>query len=171
MSQDASKIFRAENGELERLSALETLKGLKSRDKVSLGELVRFLEARGLWPQFRKITLNDLREAFSEPVPLEVKPPTGTPSKRRKQRILEEEFSEIDREKLVKPLDDGGMTTDEVARSVLPFIEGNGEVTLEDIAEYSQLDRKVLRYHLGALVKQERLERIGVGRHALYSTL
>ena len=32
-------------------------------------------------------------------------------------------------------------------------------------------DRKALRHHIGKLVKQGRLERIGVGRHAVYSTL
>ena len=54
---------------------------------------------------------------------------------------------------------------------VLPFIEGNGEVTLDDIEEYTRLERKVLRHHLGVLVKEGRLERIGVGRHAIYSSL
>jgi predicted transcriptional regulator of viral defense system len=53
----------------------------------------------------------------------------------------------------------------------MPFIEGNGEVTLDDIEEYTRLDRKVLRHHLGILVKEERLERIGVGRHALDASL
>lgn len=170
MSKDANEIFRAENGELERLSALETLKGLKSRDKVSLGELVQFLESRGLWPQFAKITLCDLREAFGE-VSSEGNDAEASPSRRRKRRILEEEFADVEKDKSFKQAEDGGITTEEVARTVLPFIEGNVEVTLEDIAEYSRMDRKVLRHHLGILVKQGRLERLGVGRHALYSTL
>jgi predicted transcriptional regulator of viral defense system len=66
---------------------------------------------------------------------------------------------------------EGGLSTDEVARQVLPFVEGNGDVTLEDIAEYCRIDRKVLRHHIAILCKQGRLERIGVGRHAVYSTL
>jgi predicted transcriptional regulator of viral defense system len=53
----------------------------------------------------------------------------------------------------------------------MPFIEGNGDVTLDDIEDYSRLDRKVIRHHLGVLVKEGRLERIGVGRHAVYSAL
>ena len=45
---------------------------------------------------------------------------------------------------------------------------GMGEVY---VATDTRLDRKVLRHHLGALVKEGRLERIGVGRHAIYSSL
>ena len=65
---------------------------------------------------------------------------------------------------------DGGLDTDEVARQVLPFVEGNGEVSFEDLLEYTALERKVLRYHLNALVKAERLERIGTGKHAVFSS-
>lgn len=174
MTREASAIFRAESGALERLSALETLKGLKNRDVVSLGDLVQFLEARGLWAQFGKITLGDLRDGFGAPEPPIVEAEAG---RKKKRRILEDELAEVEAEAkaLKKDRDDtpedGGITTDEVARQVLPFIEGNGDVTLEDIAEYSRIDRKVLRHHLAALVKQGRLERIGVGRHAVYSTL
>ncbi len=178
MRKDASAIFRAENGELERLSALETLKGLKSRETVSLGDLVRFLESRGLWSQFRKITLGDLREAFTpEPAPEPAR--EGGRRKVKRARILEEEFADVPkaRSKPKQP-DDGGMTTDVFASRVLPFVEGNGDVTLDDIGdyisdleEYENIDRKALRHHIGQLVKQGRLERIGVGRHAVYSTL
>ncbi|MCA9682089.1 MAG: hypothetical protein KC457_07820 [Myxococcales bacterium] len=63
------------------------------------------------------------------------------------------------------------LSNDEVARMVVPFVEGNGDVTLDDIAEYTRLDRKVLRHHLGLLCKEGRLERIGVGRHAIYSAV
>ena len=175
MTRDANAIFRAENGALERLSALETLKGLKNREAVTLGDLVRYLESRGLWAQFGKITLADLRDGFSAPPEPSanandeaVKAP-----KKRKQRILEDELADIEVSPTAKeaPPEDGGMSTDEVARQVLPFVEGNGDVTVEDIAEYTRIDRKVLRHHLAALVKQGRLERIGVGRHAVYSTL
>jgi hypothetical protein len=177
MARNANEIFRAQvgYGELERLSALETLKGLRNPELVTLGDLVGFLDSRGLWPQFAKITLGDLREGFSAPVA------EGEPAgkKRRKQRILEDELEEAYVEKAAaaaaatrtKAVDDGGMTSDEFARLVLPFIEGNGEVTLDDIAEYSRLDRKVLRHHLGQLVKDGRLERVGVGRHAIYTAL
>ena len=175
MTREASAIFRAESGALERLSALETLKGLKNRDAVSLGDLVRFLEARGLWAQFGKITLGDLRDGFGAPEPAPAEAESG---RKKKRRILEDELADVEAE--VKALkkekedaapEDGGLSTDEVARQVLPFIEGNGDVTIEDIAEYSRIDRKVLRHHLGVLVKQGRVERIGVGRHAVYSTL
>ncbi|TPV96614.1 MAG: hypothetical protein B7733_03675 [Myxococcales bacterium FL481] len=154
--------------ELERLSALETLKGLKQPEKVKLSELVDFLQERGLWSQFAKITLGDLRQAFT--------PPEEKPARKRKRRILQEELAGTEASDEAKPTakpepDDGGMSTDEVARIVLPFVEGNGDVALDDIAEYSRLDRKVLRHHLGALVKDGRLERIGVGRHAIYSTI
>jgi len=160
--------------ELERLSALETLKGLKNPETVTLGDLVKFLGARGLWSQFAKITLGDLRDGFAE------KPPAkkAAPKRRKKERILEDELEDAYAEKAknaeseakAEPKD-GGMSSDEFARLVVPFIEGNGEVTLDDIEEYTRLDRKVLRHHLGVLVKEERLERIGVGRHAIYSSL
>ena len=159
-------------GELERLSALETLKGLSNPGEVKLAELVGFLESRDLWSQFSKITLGDLRDAFArEPEPVEADTP-----RKRKRRILEEALGgpepvEVDEEaeKKSKAPADGGLETDEVARMVVPFVEGNGDVTLDDIAEYTRLDRKVLRHHLGVLCKEGRLERIGVGRHAIYS--
>ncbi len=159
-------------GELERLSALETLKGLSNPGEVKLAELVSFLESKDLWSQFSKITLGDLRDAFApEPEPTEADTP-----RKRKRRILEEALGdELEAEdadkKPSKPAApaDGGLETDEVARMVVPFVEGNGDVTLDDIAEYTRLDRKVLRHHLGVLCKEGRLERIGVGRHAIYS--
>lgn len=161
--------------ELERLSALETLKGLKNPEVVTLGDLVKFLSARGLWNQFAKITLGDLRDGFTE------KPKPAAKKRKKKERILEDELSDAYAEKdsadkaeakaETKAPKDGGMESDEFARLVVPFIEGNGEVTLDDIEEYTRLDRKVLRHHLGILVKDERLERIGVGRHAIYSSL
>ncbi|HEY0138221.1 MAG TPA: winged helix-turn-helix domain-containing protein [Nannocystis sp.] len=176
MTRDANAIFRAENGALERLSALETLKGLKNREAVTLGDLVRYLESRGLWAQFGKITLADLRDGFGappEPSANDEAAAAAKPAKKKKQRILEDELADIEVSPTAKeaPPEDGGMSTDEVARQVLPFVEGNGDVTVEDIAEYTRIDRKVLRHHLAALVKQGRLERIGVGRHAVYSTL
>lgn len=175
MTREASDIFRAESGALERLSALETLKGLKNRDSVTIADLVQFLEDRGLWAQFGKITLGDLRDGFGPPEPGPAEPEGA---RKKKRRILEDELADVEAE--VKALkkekeettpEDGGLSTEEVARQVLPFIEGNGDVTIEDIAEYTRIDRKVLRYHLTALCKQGRLERIGVGRHAVYSTL
>lgn len=176
MPRDASAIFQAQAGtydELERLSALETLKGLRSPDTVSLGDLVGYLEARGLWAQFAKITLGDLRDSFAPP-PAEAE----ANGRKRKRRILEDELEDAYAEKAEKeskakaePEDDGGIDSEEFARLVMPFVEGNGDVTVEDIAEYTRIDRKVLKHHLAALVKQGRLERIGVGRHAVYSTL
>lgn len=172
-------------GELERLSALETLKGLSNPGDVKLAELVSFLESRDLWGQFSKITLGDLRDAFAaEPEP-EPEPSAADTPRKRKRRILEETLGspspEPDDElggaelggdaadKKPKAPIDGGLETDEVARMVVPFVEGNGDVTLDDIAEYTRMDRKVLRHHLGVLCKEGRLERIGVGRHAIYS--
>lgn len=170
MVRDANEI---DYGELERLAALETLKGLRQPESVTLGELVHFLDTRGLWIQFAKITLGDLRDGFA--APQAEAEPAG--KRRKKPRILEDELEEAYSEKAAaaakeKPEpEDGGVSTDEFARQVLPFIEGNGEVTLEDLAEYSRIDRKVLRHHLAALVKEGRLERVGVGRHAIYSAL
>ncbi len=177
MPNDPNAIFRAQvpSGELERLSALETLKGLRNPENVTLGDLVRFLDSRGLWGQFAKITLGDLRDGFSEPAPVE----NGN-GKKRKRRILEDELEDAYAEKEAATKEsaeakgsknDGGMTTEEFARLIMPFIEGNGDVTLDDIEDYSRLDRKVLRHHLGVLVKEGRLERIGTGRHAVYSSL
>lgn len=172
--------FAVRRSELERLSAVETLKGLSNPDEVKLAELVSYLEGCGLWEQFSKITLGDLRDAFAKPEASGEAEP-----RKRKRRIFREaiagsgsgsegetegdEGPEI--ESLKKAPSDGGMTTDEVGRMVLPFVEGNGDVTLDDIAEYTRLDRKVLRHHLGVLCKEGRLERIGVGRHAIYSSV
>jgi hypothetical protein len=172
--------FAVRRSELERLSAVETLKGLSDPSEVKLAELVSYLESCGLWEQFSKITLGDLRDAFAKPeAPAEADSP-----KKRKRRIFREAIAGSDDEVEVEGGDaelealkrraepaDGGMTTDEVARMVVPFVEGNGDVTLDDIAEYTRLDRKVLRHHLGVLCKEGRLERIGVGRHAIYSSV
>ena len=157
-------------GRLQRLSALETLKGLKNPGAVTLGDLVKYLDDRGLWQQFAKITLGDLRDGFT-PASLE----TNGRKKRKKERILEDELGDALAEKEAKDKEpkapnDGGMSTDEFARQVIPFVEGNGDVTLDEIEEYTRLDRKVIRHHLGALVKEGRLERLGVGRHAVYSS-
>ncbi len=175
--------FVVRRSELERLSAVETLKGLSNPSEVKLAELVSYLEASGLWAQFSKITLGDLRDAFAKPeTPAEAEP------RKRKRRMFREAIAgsegeaetegepagsepDPDIEALKKKPSDGGMTTDEVARMVIPFVEGNGDVTLDDIAEYTRLDRKVLRHHLGVLCKEARLERIGVGRHAIYSSV
>jgi hypothetical protein len=175
--------FAVRRSELERLSAVETLKGLSDPSEVKLAELVSYLESCGLWEQFSKITLGDLRDAFAKPeAPAEAEP------RKRKRRMFREaiagseddvetEGSDPEIEALKRPSrvvekpSDGGMTTDEVARMIVPFVEGNGDVTLEDIAEYTRLDRKVLRHHLAVLCKEGRLERIGVGRHAIYSSV
>jgi hypothetical protein len=161
---------------------LETLKGLSNPGEVKLAELVGFLESRDLWSQFSKITLGDLRDAFGKMQQQQAEIEPDSPRK-RKRRILEDAFSASEGdedgesqtdagvEKKPKPPTDGGLETEEVARMVLPFVEGNEEVTLDDIAEYTRLDRKVLRHHLGVMCKDGRLERIGVGRHAIYSSL
>ncbi|MCA9654765.1 MAG: hypothetical protein H6712_30515 [Myxococcales bacterium] len=176
MPKDASAIFQSQVGgtydELERLSALETLKGLRNPQTVTLGDLVGYLSSRGLWAQFAKITLGDLRDAFSA-APAEAE----ANGRRRKRRILEDELEDAYAEKAEKETkakaepEDGGIDLEEFTRLVMPFVEGNGDVTLDDIEDYSRLDRKVLRHHLTALVKEGRLERIGVGRHAVYSAL
>ena len=175
MPKDASAIFQSQVGtydELERLSALETLKGLKSPETVSLGDLVQYLSSRGLWAQFAKITLGDLRDAFAAP-PAEAE----TNGRRKKRRILEDELEDAYAEKAEKDAkakpepEEPSIDLDEFTRLVMPFVEGNGDVTLDDIEDYSRLNRKLLRTHLGALVKEGRLERIGVGRHAVYSAL
>ena len=177
MPKDASAIFHSQvggtSGELERLSALETLKGLKNPGAVSLRDLVQFLDSRGLWRQFAKITLGDLRDAFTAP---QTNGEASAPKKKKKPRILEDELGDAYAEKAEQDAkartepEDGGLDTEEFARIVMPFVEGNGEVTLDDVEEYCRLDRKILRHHLAALVKEGRLERIGVGRHAVYSS-
>ncbi len=169
MSGSSNAILRSEvsYAELERLSALETLKALKTPSEVRLAELVDHLRERGLWEQFAKITLGDLRRAYQpEPEPAEPK------GRKRKKRILEDELGDVPVKK-AKPAEpeDGGIDTDEVARQVLPFVEGNGDVSFEDLADYTRLDRKVLRHHLNILVKDEKLERLGTGKNAVYSTL
>jgi hypothetical protein len=147
---------------------------------VKLAELVGFLESRDLWSQFSKITLGDLRDAFGKmQQQAELEPDSP---RKRKRRILEDALSgpededgevptDAGSEKKIKVPNDGGLETEEVARMVLPFVEGNGDVTIDDIAEYTRLDRKVLRHHLGVMCKDGRLERIGVGRHAIYSSM
>lgn len=168
---DTSDPLTSDSFRLERLSALETLKGLKNPSSVTLADLVSFLDERGLWAQFAKITLADLREGFAPPEP----EPVARKS-RKKPRILEDELGDAyaqkaDTKDAEPKINDGGITTDEFSRQVMPFIEGNGDVTLDNIEEYTRLDRKAIRHHLNILVKDGRIERIGVGRHALYSSL
>ena len=151
--------------DLERLSAVETLKQLSEPDKVTIDDLVAFLSERDMWGQFSKITLGDLRAAFS-PV-LEASRKT----KRAKTKISAEITGDDPVKKVKRAPTDGGLGTEEVARSVLPFVEGNGDVTFDDLAEYTELDRKVLRHHLGVMVKEGMLDRMGTGRGALYSTM
>lgn len=174
MSRQASDVFHSQvqsPGQLERLSALETLKGLKNPSAVTLGDLVRYLADRGLWQQFAKITLGDLRDGFTP-----ARNETSPRKKRKKERILEDELGDALAEKeakdakAAKSVHDGGIATDDFARQLIPFVEGNGEVTLDEIEEYTRMDRKVIRHHLGQLVKDGRIERLGVGRHAVYSS-
>lgn len=149
---------------------------------MKLAELVGFLESRDLWSQFSKITLGDLRDAFGKMQQAAASELEPDSPRKRKRRILEDALSGPEDEdgdvgpadageKKIKVPTDGGLDTEEVARMVLPFVEGNEEVTLDDIAEYTRLDRKVLRHHIGVMCKDGRLERIGVGRHAIYSSL
>jgi DNA-binding transcriptional ArsR family regulator len=163
---DSNTLLKA--GELERLSALETLKGLSKPDEVKVGDLVAYLESRGLWRQFAKITLGDLRDAFK------------SPEKNERKKIKRNIFAEAlagrptdgaAAKPATKKVNDGGLDTEEVARQVLPFIEGNGEVTLEDVAEYTQVEKKIMRYHLKKMVEANQLECLGVGRNAIYSTV
>ena len=137
---------------------------------LSLSDIEPLVQPMGA--QLLECALGDLREAFTAPAPNG----ESAPKKKKKVRILEDELGDAYAEKAEQdtraksePVD-GGMDTEEFARLVMPFVEGNGDVTLDDIEEYSRLDRKVLRHHLGALVKEGRLERIGVGRHAVYSS-
>ena len=165
--------------DLERLSALETLKTLAQPEQVKIAALVDYLEQRGLWTQFSKITLGDLRETFqpnrTRKVPQEELTAMGT--RRRRKKILADTDVETPEDAAVKVRKetsepaDGGMSSDEFSAMVLPFVEGNGDVTLDDLAEYTELDSKVLRYHMNALVKAGRLERLGSGRNAVYSSL
>lgn len=149
--------------ELERLSAVETLKALANPEAVTVDALVEFLESRDMWDQFSKVTLGDLRRGFA--------PAQGAGKKKKRSAIAEELApAEGTKKKERKPAD-GGIPTDEVERQVLPFVEGNGEVTFDDMAEYTGLDRKVLRHHVGVLVKEGKLERLGTGRTAIYSSL
>ncbi len=164
--------------ELERLSALETLKGLEGKDRVTLAELVGYLESRNLWHQFSKITMGDLRTAFPPPKKSARK---GGTRRRKKERLLEDELGAVlDERAARRSAKDGeeAFSTDDVARRVMPFVEANGDVTVDEIAEYVRLDatfaglgKRALRSHLDKLVKQGRLERIGAGRNAVYSAL
>lgn len=158
--------------DLERLSALETLKTLAQPDQVKLSALVAHLEKRGLWTQFSKITLGDLRELRAKPklAKSDQEGLTAMGTRRRRPKILaKEDQSEKSKEK--KEVSDGGVSTDHIAAMVLPFVEGNGDVTLDDLADYTELELKVLRYHMNELVKAGRLERMGSGRNAVFSSL
>ena len=151
--------------DLERLSAVETLKQLSAPDKVTISDLVSFLAERDMWAQFSKITLGDLRGAFGPILEANAK------KKRTKTKISAEITGDEPSKKIKRAPADGGLSTEEVARTVLPFVEGNGDVTFDDLADYTELDRKVLRHHLGIMVKEGSLDRMGTGRAALYSTL
>ena len=174
MSKDVNAIYRAETGggTLERLSAVETLRQLRDPDKVRLSDLVGYLRGREMWPQFSKITMEDLQRLATGRSALN--PEAVRPAKKKKKkRFLEEELGLPAAEAKKQPREptDGGISTEEVAQLVLPFLEGNGEMTFEDLLEYTELDRKVLRFHLTALVKAEQVERIGAGKNAVFSSL
>lgn len=174
MSKSVNKIYRAETGEgsLERLAALETLHKLKGPEHVRLVDLVEHLREGQWWDFFKKITMADLHHLGNDGPPLQS--PTAVSLKKKKKRsLLKDELGLEDAapKKEERAPTDGGLETEEVAHQVMPFVEGNGEVTFEDLLEYTSLDRKVLRFHLNALVKDARLERIGSGKHAVYSSL
>lgn len=158
--------------DLERLSALETLKTLAQPDKVKLASLVSHLEKRGLWTQFSKITLGDLREVRPKTKSAndDDEALTAMGTRRRRRKIISTESSGESKPKEKREVADGGVSTDHVAGMVLPFVEGNGDVTLDDLEDYTQLELKVLRYHMGELVKAGKLERLGSGRNAVYSS-
>jgi hypothetical protein len=118
-----------------------------------------------MWAQFSKVTLGDLRAAFSPIIEASYK------KKKGKTKISAEITGDDPVKKVKRAPTDGGLSTADVARSVLPFVEGNGDVTFDDLADYTELDRKVLRHHLGVMVKEGQLDRMGTGRGALYSTL
>lgn len=159
--------------DLERLSALETLKTLAQPDQVKLASLVAHLEKRGLWTQFSKITLGDLREVRpkTKSANNDEEALTAMGTRRRRRKMISTDgpaASEKAKEK--REVADGGVSTDHVAGMVLPFVEGNGDVTLDDLEDYTQLELKVLRFHMGELVKKGKLERMGSGRNAVYSS-
>src|SRR5262245_66404848 len=92
--------FAVRRSELERLSAVETLKGLSNPSEVKLAELVSYLESCGLWEQFSKITLGDLRDAFAKPEAAEADSP-----KKRKRRIFREAIAGADDDLEGEPLE------------------------------------------------------------------
>ena len=171
MSNSVNKVYRAETGEgqLERLAAIQTLHRLKSPEQVRLADLVEYLRSQNMWTVFQKITMADLHNLGTGGPPLKT---ASALKKKKKRSLLKDELGLEDTPvtKEDRAPADGGLDTDEVARQVLPFVEGNGEVSFEDLLEYTALERKVLRYHLNALVKAERLERIGTGKHAVFSS-
>jgi len=174
MTKDVNAIYRAETGggTLERLSAVETLRQLRGPENVRLADLVVYLRDREMWPQFSKITMEDLQQLGTGRSPLEAE--AARPAKKKKKkRFLEEELGlpAADTKKEPRAPVDGGVSTEEIAQLVLPFLEGNDEMTFDDLLEYTELDRRVLRFHLTALVKAERVERIGAGKNAVFSSL
>lgn len=157
--------------DLERLSALETLKTLAQPEKVKLASLVEHLEKRGLWTQFSKITLGDLREVRPKTESAnDEEALTAMGTRRKRKKIISAQGTSNEKIKEKREVADGGVSTDHVAGMVLPFVEGNGDVTLDDLHDYTELDLKVLRYHMGELVKSGKLERLGSGRNAVYSS-
>jgi DNA-binding transcriptional ArsR family regulator len=173
MTKDVNAIYRAETGggTLERLSAVETLRQLRGPENVRLTDLVGYLRDREMWLQFSKITMEDLQQLGAGKSPLKTE--SRRPAKKKKKRFLEEELGlpAADAKREPTAPVDGGISTEQVAQLVLPFLEGNGEMTFEDLLEYTELDRKVLRFHLTALVKAEQVERIGAGKNAVFSSL
>lgn len=174
MTKDVNAIYREETGggTLERLSAVETLRQLRGPENVRLADLVRYLRDREMWLQFSKITMEDLQQLATGRSLLENE--RARPArKKKKKRFLEDELGlpATDAKKEPRAPVDGGISTEDVAQLVVPFLEGNGEMTFDDLLEYTELDRRVLRFHLTALVKEERVERIGAGKNAVFSSL
>lgn len=72
--------------------------------------------------------------------------------------------------KVAKVALDDRMSLDEAAAMLLPLVRAHGEATMQQLEQSTAgAGRRKLRFHIGQLVKNGRLERHGMGRGTFYT--
>jgi predicted HTH transcriptional regulator len=61
------------------------------------------------------------------------------------------------------------MSLDEAAELFVPIVSELGNATMQDLEDATGLGRRKLRFHIGQLVRNDCLERHGMGRGTYYT--
>ncbi len=96
------------------------------------------------------------------------KPPPATPSAPRKTFTGTSTGASL--ETLKSKLDaDEPMSLDEAAEVLVPIVSNMETATMQQLEELTGIGRRKLRFHIGQLVRNEYLERHGMGRGTYYT--